>query len=169
MKRHWDDAELSDGWSLSHVEFELLKNRTASTRLGFAALPKFFIFKGQFPKESEKCPQLQFNTSRNSWMFFPKHSMDTTLVTRAALAWKAFSVKSPSWNASSNSTCRMDYVDGKDDRRRFPCLDSTHLRPRKSVWLFRAGHGEAFAHRLRGIGGVKNVQKCEQLDRKIAY
>ena len=56
MKRHWDDAELSDGWSLSHVEFELLKNRTASTRLGFAALPKFFIFKGQFPKESEKCP-----------------------------------------------------------------------------------------------------------------
>ncbi len=28
MKRHWDEHELAERWSLTHDEFELLRNRT---------------------------------------------------------------------------------------------------------------------------------------------
>ncbi len=42
MKRHWEDQELAERWSLTHDEFVLLRNRTDRSRLGFAALLKFF-------------------------------------------------------------------------------------------------------------------------------
>ena len=58
MKRHWDDAELSREWSLSHAEFEQLKNRTAKTKLAFAALLKFFLLEGRFPKEKREVPSV---------------------------------------------------------------------------------------------------------------
>ena len=41
MKRHWDEHELAECWSLTHDEFELLRNRTERSRLGFAVLLKF--------------------------------------------------------------------------------------------------------------------------------
>ena len=42
MKRHWDEQELAEHWSLTHDEFELLRNRTERSRIGFAVLLKFF-------------------------------------------------------------------------------------------------------------------------------
>ncbi len=42
MKRNWEEQELAEHWSLTHDEFELVQNRTDRSRLGFAALLKFF-------------------------------------------------------------------------------------------------------------------------------
>ena len=58
MKRHWDDAEISREWSLSHAEFEQLKSRTAKTKLAFAALLKFFLLEGRFPKDKRELPSV---------------------------------------------------------------------------------------------------------------
>ena len=48
MKRHWDEQELADHWSLTPDEFELLTNRTERSRLGFATLLKFLQVEGCF-------------------------------------------------------------------------------------------------------------------------
>ena len=56
MKRQWSDVELTDGWSLSHDEFELLKHRTAKSRLAFAAMLKFFHLEGRFPGDKREVP-----------------------------------------------------------------------------------------------------------------
>ena len=58
MKRHWDEQELAEHWSLTHDEFELLQNRTDRSRIGFAALLKFFQAEGRFPSESREVPTL---------------------------------------------------------------------------------------------------------------
>ena len=56
MKRHWDEQELAEHWSLTHAEFELLRNRTDRSRFGFAALLKFFQVEGRFPSSSQEVP-----------------------------------------------------------------------------------------------------------------
>jgi hypothetical protein len=56
MKRHWDEQELAEQWSLTHAEFELLRNRTDRSRFGFAALFKFFQIEGRFPSSSKEMP-----------------------------------------------------------------------------------------------------------------
>ena len=57
-KRNWDEHELSEHWSLTHNEFELLQNRRDRSRIGFAALLKFFQAEGRFPTESSEVPTL---------------------------------------------------------------------------------------------------------------
>ena len=56
MKRQLSDVELTDGWSLNHDEFELLKHRTAKSRLAFAAMLKFFQLEGRFPGDKREVP-----------------------------------------------------------------------------------------------------------------
>lgn len=56
MKRHWDEHELGECWSLTHDEFELLKYRTDRGRLGFAVLLKFFQLEGRFPRGRKEVP-----------------------------------------------------------------------------------------------------------------
>ncbi|MFC1759421.1 DUF4158 domain-containing protein [Planctomycetota bacterium] len=56
MKRQWSEQELGDRWSISHDEFELLKQRTGQNRIGFAALLKFFSVEGRFPTERREVP-----------------------------------------------------------------------------------------------------------------
>jgi Domain of unknown function (DUF4158) len=56
MKRHWDEQELAEHWSLTQAEFELLRNRTDRSRFGFAALLKFFQVEGRFPSSSKEVP-----------------------------------------------------------------------------------------------------------------
>ena len=56
MKRQWSDVELTAGWSLNHDEFELLKHRTAKSRLAFAAMLKFFQLEGRFPGDKREVP-----------------------------------------------------------------------------------------------------------------
>ncbi len=56
MKRHWDEHELAERWSLTHDELELLRNRTERSRLGCAVLFKFFQIEGRFPSECKEVP-----------------------------------------------------------------------------------------------------------------
>jgi TnpA family transposase len=56
MKRHWDEQQLAEHWTLTHDEFELLRNRTDRSRFGFAALLKFFQVEGRFPSSSKEVP-----------------------------------------------------------------------------------------------------------------
>ena len=56
MKRHWEEQELGEHWSLSHDEFELLQGRTERSRIGFAAILKFFQIEGRFPSERREVP-----------------------------------------------------------------------------------------------------------------
>jgi hypothetical protein len=43
MKRKWAQEELEQQWTLFPHELKLLKNKTRSTRMGFAILLKFFV------------------------------------------------------------------------------------------------------------------------------
>lgn len=74
MKRHWDEQELAERWSLTHDEFELLRNRTERSRLGFAVLFKFFQVEDvlrelageedlKVPKKQPKCGRLWPNAA----------------------------------------------------------------------------------------------------------
>ena len=56
MKRHWDEQELAEHWSLRHDEFELLRKRTERSRIGFAVLLKFFQIEGRFPSSRKEVP-----------------------------------------------------------------------------------------------------------------
>ena len=56
MKRHWDEHDLGERWSLTHDEFDLLRNRTDQSRIGFAVLLKFFQVDGRFPNERREVP-----------------------------------------------------------------------------------------------------------------
>src|SRR4051794_18968919 len=56
MKRHWDEQELVEHWTLTHDECELLRNRTDRSRMGFAVLLKFFQVEGRFPSDSQEVP-----------------------------------------------------------------------------------------------------------------
>lgn len=74
MKRHWDEHELGERWSLTHDEFEPLRNRTERSRLGFAALLKFFQLEGRFPTDRREVPAValdyvanQVETSRDAF------------------------------------------------------------------------------------------------------
>ena len=61
MKRHWDEHELGEHWSLSHDEFDLLAKRTDRSRLGFAVLLKFFQVEGRFPNDRKEIPTAALN------------------------------------------------------------------------------------------------------------
>jgi TnpA family transposase len=56
MKRHWDEQRLAEHWTLTHDEFELLRNRTDRRRFGLALLLKFFQVEGRFPSSSKQVP-----------------------------------------------------------------------------------------------------------------
>jgi hypothetical protein len=56
MKRHWDEQELAEQWSLSPDERQLLCNRTDRSRLGCAVLLKFFQIEGRFPRDRKEIP-----------------------------------------------------------------------------------------------------------------
>ena len=57
MQQHWLPYELKELWSLSPEEQVLLAGRSASNRLGFAILLKFFQITGQFPKGRMDVPR----------------------------------------------------------------------------------------------------------------
>lgn len=76
MKQHWLPYELKELWSLSPEEQVLLAGRSASNRLGFAILLKFFQITGQFPKGRMDVPRQavahlanELNYSHLKWEF----------------------------------------------------------------------------------------------------
>jgi hypothetical protein len=56
VKRHWDEQELAEHWSLNPDEGQLLANRTDRSRLGCAILLKFFQLEGRFPRDRKEVP-----------------------------------------------------------------------------------------------------------------
>lgn len=56
MKRRWDQEELDLHWGLMPPESGLLRNKSGSTRLGFALLLKFFQIEGRFPEAPNEIP-----------------------------------------------------------------------------------------------------------------
>ena len=53
MKQDWYPDELTQHWTLSAEERELLDTKTSATRLSFALLLKAFQFDGRFPDRHE--------------------------------------------------------------------------------------------------------------------
>jgi len=58
MKRVWETDELVEYWTLMPPEVELLANKTGATRLGFAALLKFFQIEARFPQSATDIPPM---------------------------------------------------------------------------------------------------------------
>jgi hypothetical protein len=61
MKQHWGTDELVEHWTLLPRETELLTNKTDATRLGFAALLKFFQLEAYFPRHASAVPKPNLN------------------------------------------------------------------------------------------------------------
>ena len=57
MKQIWAEEELIECFTLSVDELELLVNKPAPTRIGFAALLKFFQYEGRFPLDQYEIPK----------------------------------------------------------------------------------------------------------------
>lgn len=49
MKQKWHVDELVEAWTLDEADLGLVRNKTGSTRLGFAVLLKFFEVEARFP------------------------------------------------------------------------------------------------------------------------
>ena len=57
MKSRWPADELTEHWSLSADEKQLVQHKREPLRLGFAALLKFFQHEGRFPKPTREVPK----------------------------------------------------------------------------------------------------------------
>ncbi len=57
MKRNWEVNELIEYFTFLPNEHSLLRNKTGSTRLGFAVLFKFFQYEARFPNHKHEIPK----------------------------------------------------------------------------------------------------------------
>ena len=57
MRPEWDPEQLIDCWTLVEVDWALVANKSGPTRLGFAALLKFFEVEGRFPRHAGEVPK----------------------------------------------------------------------------------------------------------------
>lgn len=57
MRRDWEPEELIDFWTLVDDDWTLVANKSGPTRLGFAALLKFFELEGRFPRHGGEVPK----------------------------------------------------------------------------------------------------------------
>lgn len=58
MKRHWNEQELAEHWTLTSNELQCIRNRTNRNRIGFAVTLKFFQMAGRFPNDARDIPGL---------------------------------------------------------------------------------------------------------------
>ena len=56
MKRQGTADELAEHWTLHPQELDVLANKSGATRLGFAALLKYFQYEGKFPLHKSDLP-----------------------------------------------------------------------------------------------------------------
>ncbi len=54
MERELSAEQLAEQWTLDATDWEWLANKSGATRLGFAALLKFFAAVGRFPRERDE-------------------------------------------------------------------------------------------------------------------
>jgi hypothetical protein len=57
MKRDWHPDELIEHWTLTPEEKQQTLSKREPSRLGFAALLKFFQHQGRFPKSAREVPK----------------------------------------------------------------------------------------------------------------
>jgi len=57
MKRNWTTDELIEFFTITPKDFELIGNKTGSTRLGFSLLLKFFQLEARFPLNKNEIPE----------------------------------------------------------------------------------------------------------------
>jgi hypothetical protein len=56
MRQHWEIDELIESWTLDPADLRFVRNKTGSTRLGFAVLLKFFELEARFPASPDEIP-----------------------------------------------------------------------------------------------------------------
>jgi hypothetical protein len=59
VQTEWEPDELIDTWTLTGTDWDLIASKAAATRLGFAAMLKFYEIEGRFPAYRRR--------SRPSW------------------------------------------------------------------------------------------------------
>ncbi|MGH3778983.1 MAG: Tn3 family transposase [Pseudonocardiaceae bacterium] len=57
MRREWEPEDLVASWTLIEPDWELIGSKPGATRLGFAALLKFFEIDGRFPEYAAEIPE----------------------------------------------------------------------------------------------------------------
>jgi len=57
MRREWELEDLIACWTLIDPDWELIGSKPGATRLGFAALLKFFEIDGRFPEYAAEVPE----------------------------------------------------------------------------------------------------------------
>ncbi|MFI2110673.1 DUF4158 domain-containing protein [Streptomyces lydicus] len=57
MRQEWSPEELLASWTLVDGDWDLVANKSGSTRLGFSLMLKFFESEGRFPDLLEEVPQ----------------------------------------------------------------------------------------------------------------
>jgi len=56
VRQQWNVDELTESWLLDSKDLELVRNKTGTTRLGFAVLLKFFELEARFPLTGDEIP-----------------------------------------------------------------------------------------------------------------
>ncbi|MFI2235628.1 DUF4158 domain-containing protein [Streptomyces chrestomyceticus] len=56
VRQEWSPQELLANWTLVDGDWELVANKSGTTRLGFRLLLKFFELEGRFPDVLEEAP-----------------------------------------------------------------------------------------------------------------
>ena len=56
MQTEWEPDELIGTWTLTGADWDLIANKAGATRLGFAAMLKFYEIEGRFPAYREEVP-----------------------------------------------------------------------------------------------------------------
>jgi hypothetical protein len=56
VQTEWEPDELIDTWTLTGTDWDLIANKAGATRLGFAAMLKFYEIEGRFPAYREEVP-----------------------------------------------------------------------------------------------------------------
>jgi hypothetical protein len=57
MKHIWPEHELTDHFTLSNDELQLLSNKPAPSRIGYVVLLKYFQHEGRFPGTPKEVPK----------------------------------------------------------------------------------------------------------------
>ncbi|MFD4439619.1 Tn3 family transposase [Nocardia sp. NPDC058519] len=56
MRQEWSTEDLIGSWTLVGIDWQLVKNKSGATRLGFGLLLKFFELKARFPRQPDEVP-----------------------------------------------------------------------------------------------------------------
>ncbi len=129
MRREWEPEELLACWTLVDADWELIANKSGTTRLGFAVMLQFFEIDGRFPRSSNEVPPAALEYAGNQLHLasgeFGAYSLSGWTVEyhraqiRASSGFRAFSAsdedKLAGWLAGE--VCPVEQTRGSPPRR----------------------------------------------------